>query len=82
MKTGDLVRAVSDKELDFVYLWETSNLSLEPWNPTLYYKFTKNDLGVILCISGEDDTKEVQILTSTGFVGWALYNKVVLIQCA
>lgn len=81
MKEGDLVTPVIDEVLDFVYLWETSNFSGLVWNPSHYYRFTSHEFGIILCIAGEGKSKEVQILTSGGCTGWALYDKVRVIQC-
>ena len=81
MKIGDLISPAVDENFDFVYLWETSNFSGDVWDPARYYKFTSLEYGIILCIEGEGKSKEVQIYTSSGCTGWALYDKVILVQC-
>lgn len=80
MKVGDLVAPAIDENLDFVYLWETSNFSGLTWNPARYYKFKFCEFGIILCIAGEDKSKEVHVVTSSGCVGWALYDKIKIVK--
>lgn len=82
MKRGDLVVAVLDDNLDFVYLWETSNISGDVWNPSHYYKFNQGEYGIILCVAGENKSKEVQVLTTGGYIGWAMYDKIKVVRCA
>ena len=81
MNLGDLVTPIIDEVLDFVYLWETSNFSGVTWNPSHYYRFTSKEYGIILCVAGEGRSKEVQVCTSGGYGGWALYDKVRVVQC-
>ena len=77
MRVGDLIQPVIDDVLDFVYLWDTSNFSGLTWNPAYCHIFTFKELGIVLYIVGEDISKEVHILTSTG---WAHYDKVKVVH--